>query len=122
MMKITFCNSSETAALKVEGKLAGPWVDELEKTWRAVAPTLIAEHLQVDLCAVTYVDAGGKHLLKEMHKAGVDLVGDGIMTRYIIEKIKNDSNGHKSKSIGHKSHDHMRERRRHENTTRVGTH
>jgi len=120
MMKITFCNSSESAVLKVEGKLAGPWVDELEKTWHAVEPALHAAHLQVDLCAVTYVDEEGKHLLQEMHKAGVDLVGDGIMTRYIIEKIKHDSNGHKSN--GHKSHGQLREARAHENTTRARTH
>lgn len=120
MMKITFCNSSETPVLKVEGKLAGPWVDELEKTWRAVQPALNAVPLQVDLCAVTHVDEGGKHLLQQMHKAGVELIGDGIMTRYIIEKIKHDSNGHKSN--GHKSHGHLREARANENTTRVRTH
>jgi hypothetical protein len=42
------------------------------------------------------------------------------MTRYIIEKIKHDSNGHKSN--GHNSHGQSRERRNHENTTRIGTH
>jgi hypothetical protein len=120
MMKITFCNSSESAVLKVEGKLAGPWVDELERTWHSLNGTQISGHLQVDLCAVTYVDEEGKRLLQEMHKAGVDLVGDGIMTRYIIEKIKHDSNGHKSN--GHNSHGQLRESRKHENTTRVGTH
>ena len=119
-MKITFCNSSEPAVLKVEGKLAGPWVDELEKSWQAVKPALHAGRLQVDLCAVTYVDEAGKHLLQEMHKAGVDLVGDGIMTCYIIEKIKHDSNGNKSN--GHKSHGQLREARANENTTRARTH
>ena len=120
MMKITFCNTAKTAVLKVEGKLAGPWVDELERTWHSIQPALEEERLQVDLCAVTYVDEGGKTLLEEMHKAGVELVGDGIMTRYIIEKIKHDSNGHKSN--GQKSHGHLRERRENENTTGVGTH
>ncbi len=125
MMKITFCNSSETAVLKVEGKLAGPWVDELEKTWKDIKPMTKAENLRVDLCAVTYVDAEGRHLLEQMHKAGVDLVGDGIMTRYMIEKIKHDNNGHKSnghKSNGHKIKGHMREGSQNENASRIGAH
>ncbi len=120
MMKITFSNNSETAVLKVEGKLAGPWVDELERTWHAVQPTASAERFQVDLCGVTFVDAEGKHLLETMHKSGVDLVGEGIMTRYMIEKIKHDSNGHKSN--GHKGKGHMREAKKHENTPRLGAH
>jgi hypothetical protein len=118
MMKITFCNGSETAELKVAGKLAGPWVDELEKTWHAVSPAAKSETLLVDLCQVTFVDAEGKRLLEQMHKAGVELVGDGIMTRYLIEKIKQDGNGHKNH--GHKNNGNAREENRHEDAPRHG--
>jgi anti-anti-sigma regulatory factor len=97
MMKITFSNGCESAVLKLEGRLAGPWVDELEKTWHAAAPASTASHLVLDLCEVTFVDAGGRKLLGEMHDAGVELVGEGIMTQYMIEAIKHGHNGHKNK-------------------------
>lgn len=97
MMKITFFKDSESAVLKVEGRLAGPWVDELEKTWHSVTPATSASHLVLDLCDVTFVDAEGRQLLAEMHEAGVDLIGEGIMTNYMIEGIKRNRNGHKVK-------------------------
>lgn len=97
MMKITFSNGCESAVLKLEGRLAGPWVDELEKTWRSITPAATASHLVLDLCEVTFVNAEGRELLAKMHDAGVELIGDGIMTQYMIEGIKNGHNGHKSK-------------------------
>jgi hypothetical protein len=97
MMKITFSNNCESSVLKLEGRLAGPWVEELGKTWHSVAPAPTGSHLVLDLCEVTYVDSEGRELLEEMHKAGVDLIGDGIMTNYLIEGIKHGHNGHRTK-------------------------
>jgi hypothetical protein len=101
MMKITFNKGCESAAWKLEGRLAGPWVEELEKIWHAAAPDSRASHLVLDLCEVTYVDGEGKKLLSRMHEAGVELIGEGIMTQYLIEGIKN---GHKNKEqAGHEA-------------------
>jgi hypothetical protein len=97
MMKITFCNNCESSVLKLEGRLTGPWVKELGKTWHSIAPTPEGSHLVLDLCEVTYVDSEGRKLLAEMHQAGVDLIGEGIMTNYLIEGIKHGHNGHGTK-------------------------
>jgi len=97
MMKITFSKNCDSSVLKVEGRLAGPWVDELGKTWHSVAPAPMGSHLVLDLCEVTYVDSEGRKLLEEMHQAGVDLIGDGIMTNYLIERIKHGRNRHTSR-------------------------
>jgi hypothetical protein len=108
MLKITVDANSGSTVLKLEGKLAGPWVEELEKSWNSVALSPQARRLSVDLCGVTFVDIHGKLLLTKMHLAGVDLAGDGVMTRYLIEKIEHECNGHK------------REETRHEDTIRNG--
>lgn len=99
MMKITFCNGCESAVLKLEGRLAGPWVNELEKAWRSITPAAMASHLVLDLCDVTFVDAEGRELLAEMHESGVELIGDGIMTQFMIDGIKHGRNGNKAKSL-----------------------
>ncbi|HLY63428.1 MAG TPA: hypothetical protein VKV95_22025 [Terriglobia bacterium] len=99
MMKITFCTECEPAVLKLEGRLAGPWVDELEKTWRSINPASITSHLVLDLCEATFVDADGRELLAEMHEAGVELIGDGIMTQFMIDGIKYGRNANKPKSL-----------------------
>jgi len=105
MMKITFCNNCESSVLKLEGRLAGPWVDELGKTWHSVSPAAVGNHLVLDLCEVTYVDTEGRKLLAEMHQAGVELIGEGIMTNYLIEGIKHGHNGHKIKDQQGNGHD-----------------
>lgn len=67
--------SEDAAGLVVEGRIAGPWVDELrraarERAVRANAGSALAA-TSVDLAAVTYVDAEGVALLKELVAAGV---------------------------------------------------
>ena len=101
MLRITVLDNSNSTVLKLEGKLAGPWVDELEKSWNSVALSAKTGQLAVDLCNVTFVDIRGKVLLTKMHLAGVGLLAAGPMTRYIIDKIKSDNNGHKKEKVPH---------------------
>jgi len=37
MLRITILNEDATTRFVVEGKLAGPWVEELEKRWQAAS-------------------------------------------------------------------------------------
>lgn len=86
MLRITFQEGPEGTKVKLEGKLSGPWVGELERSW--------SEHRQsdfdrvtVDLSYVTYIDPEGKKLLARMKQEGVFLQGTHLMTRYIIDEI-----------------------------------
>jgi hypothetical protein len=36
---------------------------------------------------VAFIDAAGEELLRRMAEQGVDFDGDGLMNRYVIEKI-----------------------------------
>lgn len=94
MLRVTVCDDSDSVVLKLEGRLAGPWVEEVEKAWKLVTHSSKGEHLCVDLCGVTFVNAEGKKLLARMHKAGADLSALGPMTSYIVRKIKGGHNGH----------------------------
>jgi hypothetical protein len=82
LLRITVQDFSQSATLKLEGQLKGPWVEETERTWRNCSGLVTA----VDLRGVTSVDAKGKKLLAEMHRLGVDLVADTPMMRYVVEQ------------------------------------
>lgn len=86
MLKITEEERRGWATLRLEGALAGPWVQELERCW--LETRVCPEQVVVDLGAVTSVDAEGKALLLEMHTAGTQLQGGGIMVSYILEQIQ----------------------------------
>ena len=87
MLKITTLTNAESTALKLEGRLAGLWVQELERCWDSVVGTIITHPLTVDLSAVTYVDSDGKDLLKKIHKQGARLVASGCLTSCIVNEI-----------------------------------
>jgi len=73
--------------LKLEGKLAGPWVEEFEHCWNSTFENW--KQIVVELAGVTFIDSKGKCLLARIHGQGAKLVGTGLMTKSIIEEISN---------------------------------
>lgn len=71
----------------LEGKLAGPWVKEMELCWRSAAGTQQIYPVQVDLSSVTFIDAEGKELLGRMYREGAKLVATGCLNKCIVEGI-----------------------------------
>jgi anti-anti-sigma regulatory factor len=88
MLKITQQRDaeSESVSFMLEGRLAGPWVEELETCWRQTAANP-RSHAVVDLTGVTFVDADGKALLIRMWQQGAELRAAGCLTRCIVEEI-----------------------------------
>ena len=84
MLRITIQESAKASTFKLEGKLTGPWVRELEHAWTAASasPALI-----VDLADVTFIDCAGKDLLARMHESGATLVARSPMNRCIVDEI-----------------------------------
>jgi anti-anti-sigma regulatory factor len=87
MLKITIHNAMNAATLKLEGRLAGPWVGELERSWRAVKDGSPDKLVTVDLCDVTFVDAEGRKLLGRMYEQGARMQTFGCMAKGIVEEI-----------------------------------
>ena len=85
MLKITAQTGATETILELEGKLAGPWVQELEGCWRLAVMT--DREVRVMLKAVTFIDRAGRKLLAEMHRQGAELAAEGCMTKAIIEEI-----------------------------------
>jgi len=86
MLKITFQDTPEGTEVKLEGKLAGPWVEELERSWTEHSPQA-SENVIMDLSDVTYIDPEGKRLLTRMVEKGVCFKGTHLMTKYVIDEI-----------------------------------
>ncbi len=89
----------------VEGRVAGPWVAALEQCWRELHAASPQEKFHIDLCGVSFIDAAGKVLLKEIYRQGGQLVAEGCLNQAIVHEIikseKQDaSGGHKEKRKG----------------------
>ena len=90
MLRITITTRPEGVTFALEGRLAGPWVEELAQCWRTVTPAQVGGSICIQLDAVTFIDAAGKALLRRMHGEGASLAASGCMTRAILDEIRKD--------------------------------
>ena len=88
MLKITGQRgaASDSMSLILEGRLAGPWVEELNSYWRQMSVNQQSGTM-IDLTSVTFIDADGKALLTRLWRQGAELRASGCLTRCIIEEI-----------------------------------
>ena len=87
MLRITTERRRAKVFLSVEGKLTGPWVAALEQCWRELHAASPREKFLVNLCGVSFIDAAGKVLLKEIHRQGGQLVAEGCLNQAIVNEI-----------------------------------
>lgn len=89
MFRIHVHHGTEATSFTVEGKLKGPWVNELERCWQTAIAEAPEAAIVVDLTGTIYVDEGGKQLLARMRGQGVKLAGNGLMMEFINREIDN---------------------------------
>src|SRR5712692_6448740 len=87
MLRITNEKKRGKIVLSVEGRLAGPWVAALEQCWRELHVATPREKFHIDLCGVSFIDAAGKVLLKEIHRQGGRLIAEGCLNQAIVNEI-----------------------------------
>ena len=87
MLRITANEKPRVLSFRLEGRLEGPWVGELEQCWRGMVARAGTPALRVDLRGVTFVDAAGKAQLTAMHREGAKFIADDCLTRAIVSEI-----------------------------------
>src|SRR5215467_11118416 len=87
MVRITVKETESTWRMKLEGKLAAEWVDEVKKTWSS--GTVDGKRVEVDLTELVLVDDAGWNLLQNMSRGGASFVANGIALRTRLEEITN---------------------------------
>jgi ABC-type transporter Mla MlaB component len=85
MLRITTHDRDNLVTLELEGKLAGPWVALVRESWQQQLARGCA--IQIDLRAVTYVDALGKALLAEMTGRHAQLIACDCQMKAILAEL-----------------------------------
>ena len=85
MLRIT-ATGAEKLLVKLEGRLVGPWVDELRKTvWQSNAWT---RPLEIDVEDLTFADGEGETALLWLHRMGARFHGKGPFSEYLFERLR----------------------------------
>lgn len=87
MLRITIHDNQESLTFQLEGRLAGPWVKEVEQCWQSTLAHQRKPTLRVDLTGVTFIDDAGKACLAAMHHQGAELVAADCLTREVVAEI-----------------------------------
>jgi len=85
MLKIDTIESASEIVLSLHGRLAGPWLDELESQWRRTHRAAGERRVVVDLSGVTGIDGAARYLLQLMRLRNVSLVGAPIAIRALLD-------------------------------------
>ncbi len=84
MLRLTrIAGTHRVKAIKLEGKLLGPWVDEVSKV--CAADTDPSGRIDLDLSALIFVDAAGERLLRDLIAQGIQVVA---CSSYIAELLR----------------------------------
>lgn len=90
MLRITANDNPRALIFRLEGRLEGPWVRELDECWRGVLNSASQPTVCVDLTGVTYIDAAGKARLAEMHGQGAQFIASDCVMKAVVDEIVGD--------------------------------
>ena len=94
MLRITVQTEGSKTVFKLDGKITGPWVKELESCWEMLRRLQVGKKMVVDLADVSFINGAGNLLLERMHREGAELLGEGPLTRSIVEEIEGRAAAH----------------------------
>lgn len=68
--------------------MVGPYVAECRQAWLALNPSIDGKKVSLDLRDVTFVDAAGLDLLREIHRATqAAVLSDSPLTSHFAEQV-----------------------------------
>lgn len=90
--------------MTLEGRVAGPWVAELNRVWKETAPQLKSRKLIIDLRNVTYADSAGTNALKEIYsQSHAKLIAASPWTEYLAKEITKGTSEKANEEVEHAS-------------------
>jgi hypothetical protein len=98
MLRITVEEDARSVTIKLEGKVAGSWVEEFDRAWRSLEPSWGTKKFSLDLRGVSFVDSEGRQLMHEIYeRTGAVFLANSPLTTYFAEEAMRASkkNGHK---------------------------
>jgi ABC-type transporter Mla MlaB component len=87
MLRITADDHARVLTFRLEGRLEGAWVSELDQCWRGLLQAAREPRVTIDLTGVTYIDAAGKAHLAAMHARGAEFIAADCMMQAVVEEI-----------------------------------
>jgi hypothetical protein len=87
-LRITLNEAPDVMEMRLEGRITGPFADELNRVWVEAASRLASKQLIVNLRDVTYADVRGKQVLREIcAQTKAKLVASTPWTQFLAAEV-----------------------------------
>jgi hypothetical protein len=94
MLRVVISHSEDRLTIRLDGRIAGPWVDELAQAWRESRTLAAGRRTVIDLRNVTYATAEGTELLKEIFlQTRATILAATPWTHSLAQEIADKSSG-----------------------------
>jgi hypothetical protein len=104
-LKITIREDDQSIGITLEGRIAGPWIEELRGVWVEMSPKLSNRRLSLDLRNVIYSEAKGKQVLREIYaQTHAELVTSTPWTEYLAQEINGSFEEQSNEEVGNGNH------------------
>jgi anti-anti-sigma regulatory factor len=88
MLRISAQFLGEVISIKLEGRLADQWAEELQKlAVRALGTHGRGVRLDVNLTEVTYIDHSGEDVLRWLSKLGAHFIANSTSSQWLCERV-----------------------------------
>jgi hypothetical protein len=91
LLRISVEQDHDALCFVLEGRLVGPWVEELRTLRQERATSGTYFQLIVDLCGLTAMDTNGQRLLDELLQRGATLRCSDVMNQFLVEQMSTSS-------------------------------
>lgn len=108
MLRITPTEEGQLTILRLEGKLSGDWVSELERCWISMNSDNPKSKFKIDMTEVECVSEEGNALLKRMFLEGVKLHAGNLLMESVVADIVEHSKAEQATMKGHSNDDGTR--------------
>jgi len=92
VLKISIMETATDRRWIVQGRLVGPWVNELRTTWKRAHKSQDKRACIIDLNDVTFIDKSGERLLRAMSKKGAQLIARGLYVKHVLLQLQERKN------------------------------
>jgi anti-anti-sigma regulatory factor len=100
MLRITIQEGPTVQTIRLEGKIVGPWVEEFDRTWHSLELSLGPKELHLDLRGVSFVDARGRQLLREIYrKVNARFLANSPLTHYFADEAMQSTSKHIQRGV-----------------------
>src|ERR1700677_1456086 len=87
MFRISIVDKPSRRTLVVEGRLVGPWVAELRKSWSNASQELGGRKLVIDLRSLTGISREGEDAIFDLMKKGATFSCAGVLMSYVLKQL-----------------------------------